>query len=259
MGSREPTPAMNHAREVAVFPTAADLARAVADEFASQGRECVARSGRFTVALAGGNTPRQAYELIPTDLPWDKFHVFFGDERPVPPDDAASNYRMARESLLSRVPIPDSNVHRICAELEPETAAQLYEDQLRECFPGEVIPRFDLVLLGMGTDGHTASLFPETGALRERKRLVVANWVEKLNQSRITLTIPVLNAATRVVFLVAGDDKATVLKRVLRDPSGEQYPVQFIRPGSGSVKWMLDSQAARLIEGFGPGAVTQRN
>lgn len=245
------------AKQVTILRNSADVAQAVAEEFATSARECVARSGRFTVALAGGTTPRQAYMRIAANeaandddasrLPWDKIHIFFGDERPVPPDDPQSNYRMARESLLSRVPIPPENVHRIRAELEAEAAARQYERELRDCFPGANPPSLDLVLLGMGPDGHTASLFPGTTALGEQSRFVVANWVEKLQQWRITMTLPVLNAATTILFTVVGTDKASVLPQVLSGDVPGQYPAQLVNPASGDLRWIIDEDAARSL------------
>ena len=238
--------------QVTILRTREDVAQAVADEFAKIAEESISRSGRFSVALAGGSTPRDAYLQIAEAelsgscrLPWDKIHVFFGDERPVPPDDAASNYRMANESLLSRVPIPGENVHRIRAELEPSAAAQEYERELQKFFD-QGTRGFDLVLLGMGPDGHTASLFPNTAALSEESRLVVANWVEKLKQSRLTLTLPVFNRSGQVLFVVVGSDKASVLQQVLTDKE-IKYPAQRVRPLSGQLRWIVDEDAARLL------------
>src|SRR5205823_886538 len=162
------------------------------------------------------------------DLPWDKIYVFFGDERHVPPDDKESNYRAAKESLLSKIPIPTENVHRIPAELDAQIAAQQYEEELRKFFqlpPGQW-PRFDLIMLGMGPDGHTASLFPGTAALNEGSRWVAANWVESLNTWRITFTFPLINQATEVLYLIAGDDKAQVLREVLEGDKKDVYPIQ---------------------------------
>lgn len=246
-GSREP--------QVTILRTREDVAQAVADEFASVAQKSVVKSGRFSVALAGGSTPREAYlriadaELTGTHrLPWDKIHIFFGDERPVSPDDTASNYRMARESFLSRVPIPAGNVHRIQGELEPSAAAEEYERELQSYFQQTHSTSFDLVLLGMGPDGHTASLFPGTAALNERSRLVVANWVEKLQQSRLTLTLPVLNDAAEVLFVVVGSDKASMLQQVLAGTE-IKYPAQRVTPVSGQLRWFIDEDAAGLLPG----------
>ena len=201
------------------------------------------RRGRFTIALSGGSTPKNLYTLIAANasasLPWSQVFFFFGDERHVPPTDEESNYRMANETLLSKVPVPPNNVFRIPTENPDASAvAEAYEKTLQKFFtlqPGE-FPRFDLILLGMGPDGHCASLFPETEALQEKSRLVVANWVEKLHTNRITLTLPVLNAARRVAFLVSGSDKAAVLHEVLESNApGEKYPSKLVRPSDGKL------------------------
>ena len=241
--------------EVKVWPDALQLFRAAADEFTRVAREAIAARGRFSVALAGGNTPRGAYALLAEDdprarLPWDKAHFFFGDERHVPPSHPDSNYRMAQESLFSRIAVPERNIHRIEGELKAEEAADGYQQILRSFFtlkPGE-LPRFDLVLLGMGPDGHTASLFPGSAALAETSRLVAANWVEKFNAFRITLTFPVLNHAAEVLFLVSGTDKAGMLRNVLQgDPAASTYPAQRVRPQSGRLLWYADQAAAARL------------
>jgi 6-phosphogluconolactonase len=240
--------------EVRILPDAAALARAAADEFIHLARAAVAERGRFIVALSGGSTPKAVFALLAADelngsgkLPWDKAQVFFGDERHVPPDHPDSNYRMANEALLAKVPIPQGNVHRVQTELDASFAAADYEAELRRVFDlrsGEV-PGFDLIMLGMGPDGHTASLFPGTAALEERAALVVANWVEKLKTHRITFTYPVLNAAAEVMFVAGGADKAEMLRNVLRgDPSGQTYPARFVRPHSGRLLWLVDEAAA---------------
>lgn len=235
-----------------VVPDLASLQRAAAQEFSTCALGAVRGAGRFSVALAGGNTPRGVYALLAKEsngLPWDKIHIFFGDERHVPPNNADSNYRMARETLLGKVPIPESNVHRVRAELDAAVAAADYENALREFFQlktGE-FPRFDLVLLGMGDDGHTASLFPGSPALAEASRLVVANPVEKLNSERITLTLPVLNHAASVIFLVSGPAKAQSLKNVLDSASGKDYPAGLVHPLNGRLLWIADRDAASLF------------
>lgn len=238
--------------EVRRLTTPLDLFQAAADEVIRAATEAVAQRGRFTIALSGGSTPRNMYTLIAANasagLPWDRMFFFFGDERHVPPDDPESNYRMASEALLSKVPTPAANIFRIPAENpDAAAAAQAYHQTLENFFsvaPGE-FPRFDLILLGLGPDGHTASLFPETAALQERSRFVVANWVEKLNTSRITLTLPVLNAARVVAFLVSGMDKAAVLHEVLEgDVPDEKYPSRLVRPTAGKLIWFVDRAAA---------------
>jgi 6-phosphogluconolactonase len=229
------------------------LNRVAVHEFQTAAGSAIADHGRFTVALSGGNTPRAVYSLLgrphTPPLPWDKIHIFFGDERCVPPDHPDSNFRMVHETLLSQIPIPAANVHRVRAELDPQSAAKDYEEQIRAEFGlknGER-PRFDLVPLGLGDDGHTASLFPGTAALSETARLAVANWVEKLKSFRITLTYPVLNHAAEVLFLVSGSGKADILKNVLRDSGSAQYPAQLIRPENGRLLWLVDHDAAALL------------
>jgi 6-phosphogluconolactonase len=243
--------------EVRVFDEVAALMRAAADEVALEVERAVSDSGRFAWALAGGSTPRDLYRLLASDpyrarLPWPAIHFFWGDERHVPPDHPDSNFRMAREAMLDSVPVPAENIHRVPAE-EPDAAraAAEYESTLRAFFalsPGEW-PRFDLVQLGLGKEGHTASLFPGSPAVAERERLVVAPWVEAQETFRITLTPPVLNHARRVLFLVSGDEKAAALHAVLegaREP--ELYPAQIVE---GDRLWLVDRAAARLLANAG--------
>jgi 6-phosphogluconolactonase len=213
--------------------------------------------GTFTVALAGGSTPKGIYSRLAGDetlrsrVQWANVQWFWGDERHVGPDHPDSNFRMAREAMLARLPIDPDSVCRIKGEYEDAArAADEYEQDLRTAFgvgDGEA-PRFDLVLLGMGADGHTASLFPGTNALRETQRLAVTNRVEKLATERITLTVPVLNNAADVLFLVQGAEKAEALKAVLEGPyEPERFPAQLIRPGQGRLRWLVDRPAARLL------------
>ncbi len=236
-----------------------ELARAAAGEFTRRATEAARARGRFTVALSGGSTPLSVYRLLAGQgsdvyvgrVPWEKVHLFWGDERHVPPDHPESNYGAARQAMLSRVPIPEGNVHRIPAE-NPDAAraADDYDRALRSFFAlqeGEA-PRFDLVLLGMGADGHTASLFPGSEALHETRRLVAAPWVGHLSAHRITLTPPALNAAACDLCLAHGEDKTETLRAVL---AGEQrpdrYPAQAIRPERGELIWLVDRAAARLL------------
>jgi 6-phosphogluconolactonase len=232
--------------------TPQDLFQAAAEEVIRAATDAVAERGRFTIALSGGSTPKNLYTLIAANasasLPWAQMFFFWGDERHVPPDDPDSNYRMAKEALLSKVPVPPANIFPIPAEnKDASAAADAYEQTLQKFFalaPGE-FPRFDLILLGMGPDGHTASLFPETEALQEKSRLVVANWVEKMKTSRITFTLPVLNAARCVAFLVSGTDKAAVLHEVLESNApSEKYPSKLVQPGEGKLIWFVDRAAA---------------
>ena len=239
--------------EIRRLTTPQELFAAAADEVVRAANEAVAQRGRFTIALSGGSTPRSLYNLLATNarttFPWDHTFFFWSDERHVPPTDPESNYRMAGEAMLSKVPVAASNVFRVLAE-NPDAAAsaQAYEQALRNFFQlnsGEV-PRFDLILLGLGPDGHTASLFPESAGLQERSRLVIANWVEKFKTSRITFTLPVLNAARTVAFLVSGTDKAPALHAVLEDKAapGERYPAKLVRPTDGNLIWFVDRAAA---------------
>jgi 6-phosphogluconolactonase len=237
--------------EVKIVPDNAALARAAAQEFHSVAETAVRERGRFSVALSGGNTPRTVYSLLANEhkqLPWDRIHIFFGDERHVPPDDPESNFRMASESLLSKVPIPQNNVHRIRAELDAEAAAMQYEQELREFFHlmDHDWPRFDLIFLGLGDDGHTASLFPGSKALSNESSRVAANWVEKFQTSRITLTFPVLNHAAEIVFLVSGAGKARILSEVLR-PGVRKFPAQNVQPENGRLLWLVDQDAGSLL------------
>jgi 6-phosphogluconolactonase len=234
--------------ELRIFETSADLFRGAAEEFCAQALDAVAQHGKFSVALSGGSTPKSLYTLLASGafpkFPWDKTYFFFGDERHVPPDNAESNYRMANEAMLPKVPA--QNVFRIPAEMkDADAVAGIYEQTLRKFFsltPGE-FPRFDLILLGLGPDGHTASLFPASAALSENKKLVVANWVEKFKTSRITFTFPVLNHAACVMFLASGPDKAGILREVLENPRAD-LPSQKVRPQDGKLIWMVDRAAA---------------
>jgi 6-phosphogluconolactonase len=241
--------------EVKVFEDPERVARAAAARFAELAREAVTTRGLFTVALAGGSTPRRVYELLAGEdfgerIDWRSVHVFFGDERAVPADHADSNYRMAAESLLSRVPVPEQNIHRIEGVGDAAANASDYESEMRGLFGDDAEwPRLDLVMLGMGDDGHTASLFPNTAALDERRAWVAANWVEKLGAWRVTLTAPAVNAARHVLFLVVGAGKAERLREVLkgeRDPA--RLPSQSIRPEDGTLEWFVERAAAARLE-----------
>jgi len=232
--------------------TPQELFAAAAEEVIHAADEAIKVRGKFTLALSGGSTPKALYNLLATNartaLPWERMYFFWGDERHVPPNDPDSNYRMVTEAMLSKVPIPPANVFRIEAENpDASAAAAAYEQTLRKFFQLEAngVPRFDLILLGMGPDGHTASLFPATEGLKEKSRLVIANWVEKLKTHRLSFTLPVLNAAHTVAFLVSGTDKAPALKAVLEgnDP-GEQYPAKLVQPKDGKLIWFLDRAAA---------------
>lgn len=231
-----------------------DLSIIGAERLVTLAREAVRVNGRFTLSLAGGSTPQALYRLLSSekyskDILWDKVHLFWGDERCVSPEHPDSNYRMVRETLLSTIDIPSKNVHRIKGELG-ETAASDYEKILKINFgtEGEPFPRFDLILLGMGDDGHTASLFPGTPVLSDEKAWVNTVFVEKFNSMRITLTPPVINSATEIIMLVSGEGKAPALKEVLEgsfDP--DRYPSQLLRRAKGNVTWLVDEAAASLL------------
>jgi 6-phosphogluconolactonase len=244
--------------EVRVAANRPALYHEAAGELADIAAKAVAERGAFSVTLAGGSTPRGLYELLAGDpalsraVPWERTHVFFGDERHVPPDHPDSNFRMAQVSLLSKVPVPPGHVHRIAGEL-PDTsrAAAEYEEMLTAHFrlSSGKFPRFDLALLGLGAEGHTASLFPGTPALEETSRLAVSTWVDKLHTHRVTLTAPVFNAAANVAFLVAGKDKAPALKAVLEGPALIRLlPAQLIRPASGRLIFFADAEAAGRLD-----------
>jgi len=234
------------------------VARAAAEEIVEAGSRAIEERGRFTVALAGGSTPRRTYELLADPaapfgerLRWDGTHAFFGDERHVPPDHPDSNYRMAREALLDRVAM--ASVHRMHGEeRQAAAAAASYEAELRRFFglasAGDAPPRLDLVLLGLGPDGHTASLFPGSAALDERRRWAVAPFVERLGAHRITLTLPVLDRTREVLFLVSGAEKADALAQVLTPaPGSAPPPAARVRPERGALVWIVDRAAASRV------------
>jgi 6-phosphogluconolactonase len=239
--------------QIRTFASLEHLFRAAAERFCLIGSQAIRDRGRFTVALSGGSTPRGLHEELVRDfssqLPWENVFFFWSDERHVPPTDPESNYRMANETLLSRLPVPPDHIFRVPSEIpDPGEAAQVYEQTLGDVLraaPGN-FPRFDLILLGMGPDGHTASLFPGTTALEEKQRWVVANWVPKFSTFRITFTYPLLNHAASVLFLVSGGDKATMVGRALRDPAAN-LPCQGVNPLDGELNWFLDQSAAAKL------------
>lgn len=248
------------AREVVVLADADAVTRRAADEFLKCVQEAVAEKNSFTVALAGGSTPKALYAMLSDDpaygskIPWHKLHFFFGDERHAPPDSPENNFHMANEALFSKGLVKPEQITRIKGEYDDtEKAALEYEQALRAYFKlrdGEY-PRFDLVLLGMGDEGHTLSLFPGTRALHATNRIVVRNWVGKLFTERITLTAPAANQANHVIFSVTRADKALALKAVLEGPyEPEQLPAQFIQPVHGRLLWLVDQAAgAKLATG----------
>ena len=235
-----------------VYPGPAEVARGAARLFVDYAWQSIAKHGQFMVALSGGNTPRQMLELLASDefrgqVDWAKVHVFWSDERAVPPTNAESNYGMARRAFLIRVPIPEGNVHRMEAE-KPGIgrAAHEYEEVLRQHLDldDRGFPRFHLIFLGMGKDGHTASLFPGTRVTRQTSRWVSTPMVTKLNMRRMTLTLPVLDAASRIAFLVVGSDKAEILRAVLEGKSDPPYPAQLVQPRDRGMKFFLVDKAA---------------
>lgn len=242
---------------VSIFEDGDALARGAAEEFLRRAVRKLEARDSFSVALSGGSTPKRLFELLAAEpfrsrMPWARIRFFWGDERTVPPEHPDSNFGMADRLLLSRVPIRPENVHRIPGEYSPpDRAAAEYEATLRRVFrltEGD-LPRFDLVFLGMGSDGHTASLFPGTAALTETRRLVVANWVEKLDAHRLTLTCPVFNRAACIVFLVSGAEKSEMLPRILADGGrAPRYPAQLIRPSKGELHWYIDRAAGRALD-----------
>jgi 6-phosphogluconolactonase len=253
MEENNPSPSLE------IFHDPETLIRAAAEKMIRLGAAAAEKNGMFTVALSGGSTPRPLYTRLATErfagaIDWSRVHLFWGDERCVPPDDPRSNYRMVRESLLDAVALPPENLHRIHGEEDPTVAAAAYERELRAFFGSkgaEGPPRagFDLVLLGLGGDGHTASLFPGMPAVKEQRRWVMAQFMETLSMWRITLTPPVINAAKDVIFLVSGAEKARRLRDVLEGPlQPEILPAQMIKPAQGRPLWLVDEAAAGRLK-----------
>ena len=242
--------------ELRVFSDLDALSHAAAEEFARLAARAGAAGRAFTVALAGGSTPRRTYERLGTEwrdrIPWESVQIFFSDERHVPPDHHDSNYGMAYRALLSRIPAPPGNVHRLATELEdPAQVAEVGDTMLRQFFrvkEGEV-PRFDLIFLGLGADGHTASLFPGSPALKETSRFVASTWVESVRAHRITLTLPVINRAAGILFLVSGGEKAAILREVLEgDAPTDRVPARAVQPADGRRLFYVDRDAAASLQ-----------
>lgn len=237
---------------VRILPDADAVARTAARIFQSSAAVAIASRGRFSVALSGGSSPQLLYRMLGTayreNIRWDLTHIFWSDERCVPADHELSNFRMANEALTSRISMPAGNIHRMRGELPPEEAAKDYERDLQTHFRADGFPRFDLVLLGMGSDGHTASLFPGAEAVSDMKRLAVPAYSASAGNWRITLTIPVLNAASLVVFLVTGKAKAGIVVEILAKGKREPYPAGAIIPQHGRIVWLLDSDAASGLQ-----------
>ena len=240
--------------EIIVLDDAQALFVRAAEEIVHVSGEAICTHGQFTLGLTGGNTPADVYTLIATrfhlSVDWNAVHLFWGDERCVPPDDPASNYGMADRTMLSKLNLDPSQIHRMRGEDDPELAAREYDKELEQFFSlgrGEV-PHFDLILLGLGDNVHIASLFPGSAALHEQQRLAVAVEVDAAQRKRITLTPPVLNKAGRVMFIVSGSNKAEAVKAALegtRDP--DKYPAQIIDSNPGEVIWLLDRAAASKL------------
>ncbi|SDT85902.1 6-phosphogluconolactonase [Verrucomicrobium sp. GAS474] len=241
---------------VRVFPDADACAAAAAQTFLELALAAVEAQKPFRVALSGGSTPKRLYTILASRpefrdaMPWGKIHFFFSDERHVPPDHADSNYNTAKQGLFSQLPIPAANIHRVHGELtDTADAASRYQNTIAASFGGsdEAVPAFDLIFLGMGPDGHTASLFPGTTGLEEKKKWVIANHVPQLATDRVTFTYPLLNAAEKVLLLVTGADKAERLETILVPGAPEAFPVQAVKPKAGALEWYLDAAAAAKL------------
>lgn len=244
---------MDQDAEIGIHPDAHAAARAGAESFVAAARDAIEVRGRFSVALSGGTAPREMYSLLASDdvaprIPWDGVHLFWGDERCVPPAHPRSNFGMANEAFIARVPIPAANVHRIRGELPAEEGAARYREALGAFF-GPGVPRFDMIHLGLGPDGHTCSLFPFDPLLRERKRTVAPALLREIGEPRVTFTFPLVNAAARVEMFVVGGGKAEIVLKVLRGPLDPfRLPAQLVRLADGELVWMMDRAAAAEIE-----------
>jgi 6-phosphogluconolactonase len=242
---------VNERGDLLVYADAGAVAQALAEYFVATGERAIEERGRFTVALSGGNTPRAAYELLAADplcanLSWNDVFIYFGDERCVPPGDERSNYRMAREAFLDAVPIPSANIARMRGEIDPGLAANEYASILRAELGG--MPQLDLVMLGLGEDGHTASLFPGIAQEVGEHSLVEAAYAQSQAMWRVTITPKLINAARRVVFAVEGVAKARALAAVYEGPRDPKtYPAQLVQPSSGELTWLVDEAATNLL------------
>ncbi len=252
------TAAPRNDAELRTFADQDALSRAAAEEIVSHAEAAVAQRGSFTIALSGGPAPAPVFDLLASPdesyrqrMPWNQTHFFWGDERHVPPEHPKSNYRLAWQHLLSKVPAPEENIHRVRSELtDAHEAAELYELTLHDHFHlGEdELPQLDLMLQGLGSNGHTASLFPGTSALAENQRLVVATWIEMLQTHRITMTLPVINHAAFVLFVVSGAEPADALKQVLFGPRlSRPLPAMVVAPGHGRLLWLADAAACSCL------------
>ncbi|MBE3564849.1 MAG: 6-phosphogluconolactonase [Thermogemmatispora sp.] len=242
-------------QRIAIYPDSESLSQEAARLVIRLAQEAIVTHGRFTLALAGGSTPRKLYSLLASDpyrgqIDWTRVDIFWSDERCVPPDHPESNYRMAYEVMLSKLPIPAANIHRMPAEqADRQAAAESYAAELRRVFGTAGVPVFDLIQLGMGPEGHTASLFPHQAALHERERLVLPVSVPKPPPERLTFTPPILQAARHILFLVTGSDKAEAVRAVLEDQgSPDDYPARLVHAAAGEVAWLLDTAAAAALQ-----------
>jgi 6-phosphogluconolactonase len=237
---------------VRIFPEVHALSHAAADVFRTIADEAVQERGRFAVALSGGSTPKELYMILGNKpyadrIDWERIHLFWADERCVPPEHGDSNFRLARELLISRVPIPGENIHRIRGEAGAEKAAAAYEQDLKAYFGNGDWPSFDLAILGTGEDGHTASLFPGFPQVQEQRRLAAPVFAGAEKRDRVTLTLPVLNHARRVLFLVAGPSKSRIVRSILRDGNPDGLPAGLVQPAAGVCTWFLDEDAAASL------------
>jgi 6-phosphogluconolactonase len=244
--------------QISVYPDTDTLSRDAAQYIVRLANESVVLHGRFTIALSGGTTPRKLYGMLGDEpyrsqIDWALVDIFWSDERCVPPDSEDSNYLLAQQVLLNKIPIPAAQIHRMPAdELDRDTASQAYTNAMRRVFATNGIPSFDLIQLGMGPEGHTASLFPHQASLHEQQRLVMPVSVPKPPPPRLTFTPPILNAAHNILFLVTGADKADAVQAVLEDEyNPDEYPAQIVRPTNGEVVWMLDTKAASTLKEVG--------
>ncbi|QMU29577.1 6-phosphogluconolactonase [Adhaeribacter radiodurans] len=238
---------------IRIFRNTDELSQTAAEIFRQTAQEAVQARNKFTVALTGGSSPDKLYRLLAQsplreEIPWEQTYIFWGDERWVPLSDERSNAKMAFETLLNHVPIPPNQIYPMWSDVPPEEYAQQYEDLLRDHF-NETNAGFDLILLGMGDDGHTASLFPGTTVLHEKERWVQAYYLEPQQMYRITLTAPFINQANKIVFLTYGEKKTNALYEVLEgEPNPEKYPAQLIQPPNGEIIWLVDEAAANRLK-----------
>jgi 6-phosphogluconolactonase len=237
---------------IRVFHDPETLSRAAAEFFVSLSKKTIALQGRFIVALSGGSTPRRLYALLGSlpfceNVDWNQVHLFWVDERCVPADHQESNFKHAVDAFIAKAAIPAANIHRIRGEEGPDQAAQKYEQDIRSFFGPTALPVFDLIILGVGEDGHTASLFPGTAALREKTRLAAPVYLDPQKLSRVTLTLLALNHAIQVLFLASGRTKSEVVHEIVENENRKQYPAGLVHPVRGSIDWFIDNEAAALL------------